>query len=155
MISWYFYTVFDGITWGILLCYFVVCIWGELNPNASTDKYYAIGILPFFISEFLSIVLTNYISLDISPYALFSFIAFFLFIAVLPLLYAPETLPEKIMKDRELKGYVEKALKKVQKETDKSRKKDSAKPEKTNEERKNNEETPEYKEARKLAEKYY
>ena len=156
IISWYFYTVFDGITWGILTVLFVLCIWGELNQNAPTDKYYALGVLPFFISIFLQEILTNYISVNISPYTLFSFVAFFLFLAVLPLVYAPETLPEKIMKDRELKGYVEKALKQVQKETGKSRKKDSAKPDKENKEGKEEVEgTSEYEKARKLAEKYY
>ena len=64
MISWYLYTVFDGVTWGILLVLFVVCIWGEFNPNASSDKYYAIGVLPYFISEFLSLIFSNYISVD-------------------------------------------------------------------------------------------
>jgi len=33
----------------------------------------------------------------------------------LPLIYAPETLPEKILKENDLKKYVEKALEKVQK----------------------------------------
>jgi hypothetical protein len=46
-----------------------------------------------------------------NAYAVFSFTAFFLFIAVLPLVYAPETLPEKIMHQRELKKYLEKAQK--------------------------------------------
>lgn len=156
IMSWYFYTAFAAITWGILFVLFMVCIWGELNPNVSSDKYYAIGVLPFFISEFLSLILTNYISIDISPYALFSFIAFFLFLAVLPLLYAPETLAEKIMKDRDLKGYVEKALRQVEKEAGKSQRKDSAKSKKQNEEEKEEAEAPPgYEEARKLAEKYY
>jgi MFS family permease len=155
MISWYLYTVFSGVTWGILLVLFVVCIWGELNQNATSDKYYAIGVLPFVISEFLSLILANYISVG-SPYALFSFIAFFLFLAVVPLLYASETLPEKIMKDRELKGYIEKALEQVQKEADKNQKKGSAKTEKKNKKRKEEpEEFPGYEDARKLAEKYY
>jgi hypothetical protein len=41
----------------------------------------------------------------------FSFASFFLFLAVIPLMYAPETLPEKTIKDRELKSYLEKAQK--------------------------------------------
>jgi hypothetical protein len=41
----------------------------------------------------------------------FSIASFFLFIAVLPLIYAPETLPEKKIKERELRDYVEKAKK--------------------------------------------
>jgi hypothetical protein len=40
---------------------------------------------------------------------IFSFASVFLFLAVLPLIYAPETLPEKTMKDRDLKSYIEKA----------------------------------------------
>jgi hypothetical protein len=39
----------------------------------------------------------------------FSLASFFLFVAVLPLMYAPETLPEKKIKDRELRDYLEKA----------------------------------------------
>ena len=46
---------------------------------------------------------------DVSKAAVFSFASFFLFLAVLPLMYAPETLPEKNIRDRELKIYVEKA----------------------------------------------
>jgi hypothetical protein len=37
-----------------------------------------------------------------------------LFLAVLPLVYAPETLPEKHMKERELKNYLDKAKKSLQ-----------------------------------------
>jgi hypothetical protein len=43
--------------------------------------------------------------------AAFSFASFFLFLAVIPLIYAPETLPEKRIKERELREYVEKAKK--------------------------------------------
>jgi hypothetical protein len=43
--------------------------------------------------------------------------AFFLFLAVLPLMYAPETLSEKKIKDRELKQYIEKAKKAREEQT--------------------------------------
>lgn len=43
--------------------------------------------------------------------AIFSFTSLFLFLAVLPLAYAPETLPLQMFKDRELKKYLEKAEK--------------------------------------------
>jgi len=41
----------------------------------------------------------------------FSLASFFLFLAVLPLLYAPETLPEKKIELRRLRKYVETAKK--------------------------------------------
>jgi len=157
MISWYFYTLFDGISWGILTILFVLIIWSELNPNAQSDKYYALGVLPFFFSQFLSNTLPNYIVLGISSYALFSFIAFFLFVAVLPLLYAPETLPEKIMKDRELKRYIEKAMKKAQHEAKKNGKNEKEDSEDGVEFKvvPSNEKDDEYEKAKQLAEKYY
>jgi MFS family permease len=155
--SWYLYTVADGIAWGILFVIFVVTIWGDLSHEAASDKYFAIGVLPFFVSKFLQLTVGNDIATAIPTSAIFSFIAFFLFLAVLPLVYAPETLPEKTMKDRDLKSYTEKALKQVQKEVEKNQKKEKPKPEKEPEktEQEATEENPEDEEARKLAEKYY
>jgi len=150
--SWYFNIVADGIAWGFLLGIFVVTIWGDLSHTAPSDKYYAIGVLPFFISKLLELLIGTDIAGMITENALFSFIAFFLFLAVLPLIYAPETLPEKTLKARELKSYTEKALKKAQKEAEKSQKNHSDEAEKSKEEP---EESPEDAEARKLAEKYY
>jgi MFS family permease len=107
--SWYIFMVLDGLTWGILTVLFVITLWGDLSKNCSSDYFYALGVLPFFISRFLHIALANSIADSILPIKLFSFIAFFLFLAVLPLVYAPETLAEKSKKDRELKQYIKKA----------------------------------------------
>ena len=71
-----------------------------------------------------------------------------LFLAVLPLVYAPETLPEKTMKDRELKKYLEKAQKIVEKEEAKIQKLNSK-------DQKSAESISEYEKAKKLAEQYY
>jgi MFS family permease len=112
LFSWYFYTVADGAAWGMLFVIFVITVWGDLSYGAPSDRHYAIGVSPFFISKFLQLVLGNYIVETISsPYAIFSFTALFLFLAVLPLMYAPETLPEKNIRERELKSYIEKAKK--------------------------------------------
>ncbi|MEM3051470.1 MAG: MFS transporter [Candidatus Bathyarchaeia archaeon] len=108
-VFWYFSAIVDGIGWGFLFVLFVLTIWGDLSYNLPSDKYYALGMLPFFVSKFLELTVGKYVSGVIPDYALFSFTAFFLFLAVLPLVYAPETLPEKHIKDRELKNYIEKA----------------------------------------------
>jgi len=71
----------------------------------------------------LKLTLENHLIDAVPKEAIFSLTAFLLFLAVLPLIYAPETLPEKTMKDRELKSYIEKAQKVVQKETGKNQKK--------------------------------
>jgi MFS family permease len=155
MANWYFYTVVDGVAWGILLVIFVITVWGDISYGAPSDKFYAIGVLPFFISKFLQFTIGDQIAASVPATSIFSLTAFFLFIAVLPLVYAPETLPEKTMRDRELKSYLYKAQKLVQKETEKNKKmpQESRKVE-TNENvvAKNDEEDEK---AKKLAEKFY
>jgi MFS family permease len=111
LLSWYFYTFVDGVAWGIFSVIFIITVWGDLSYRASSDKYYALGGLPFFVSNFLRLMIGSYIAETVSAYAIFSLTAFFLFLAVIPLMYAPETLPEKKIKERELKKYVEKAKK--------------------------------------------
>lgn len=158
MASWFFYTAVDGVAWGILFVVFITTIWGELVPNASSDKFYALGLFPFFGSKLLQLAFGNQIAESVSPYSLFSFIAFFLFLAVLPLVYAPETLPEKISKARELQNYVKKALEKTQKEPEKKHREkgeDNSKEVSKTKEESSDGNSKEYDEAVKLAEKYY
>jgi MFS family permease len=151
----YLFLTLDGITWGLLVSVFFTAVWGDLGENRVKEKYYTLGGLPYLLSNFLSILIEPYAK-DIPTGMAFSFASFFLFVAVIPLMYAPETLPEKAMKDRELKSYVEKAQKLVQKETGKNKKQDMEKTKKENEEAKEEtQESPEDEEARKLAEKYY
>lgn len=110
-VAWIFYTVVDGVAWGIFSVIFIIAIWGDLAYGGSSEKYYALGGLPYLLSYFLQIILQPYITPIIPVNAVFSFAAFFLFLAVIPLMYAPETLPEKAFRERELRSYVEKAKK--------------------------------------------
>lgn len=153
-IALYLNAVIDGIAWGFLLVLFILTIWGDLSYGTSSDKYYAIGVLPFFVSKLLDLTIGSKIASFFggSP-ALFSFGAFFLFVAVLPLIYAPETLPEKALKDRDLKSYVEKARKVAQKDGAKNQ--NNAEKTKETSKDESPEEDEKYAEARKLAEKYY
>ncbi len=155
--SWYIYTVIDGVALGLLYVVFIMNVWGDLSPKGGSDKYYAIGVLPFFISQFLEYVIGGNVVSQIPKTAIFSFTALFLFSAVLPLVYAPETLPEKVMKDRDLKSYVEKAKKKVQKESEKRPTREDIQLEICYEETndKGKEDDNECEQAQELAEKYY
>ena len=155
--SLYFSAMLEGTAWGLLLDLFIITLWGDLGSDVTSDKIYALGVMPFFLSKFLGVTMGQYIANSIPTTSLFPFTAFFLFLAVLPLFYAPETLPEKVMKERDLKSYVEKAMKKVRSETEKEEKtehkklqnddvKSQVQPEETEEE---------YEEAQQLAEKYY
>jgi MFS family permease len=111
VLGWWFYTTVDGIAWGAFYTIFLVTIWGDLAQEQSSEKYYAIGSLPFLFSIFMRLSIGAYVAARIAEFAVFSFASVFLFLAVLPLIYAPETLPEKTIRERELKQYIDKAQK--------------------------------------------
>jgi hypothetical protein len=110
IVGWYLYTVIDGTAWGIFFVLFFFTVWGDLAEGRSSEKYYAVGVMPYLFSNFMRLLLEPYVSL-IPTTALFSFASVFLFAAVLPLVYAPETLPESVIRARQLKSYIEKAKK--------------------------------------------
>jgi MFS family permease len=111
IISLYFYSIIDGIAWGIFIVMFVLVLWGDISMNdkAYGEKYYAIGGAPFFFADFVGFLSAPYLWFPIN--AAFSVASFFLFLAVVPLMFAPETLPEKKLRERELRSYIEKAKK--------------------------------------------
>jgi MFS family permease len=107
---WYVYTVFDGIAWGMFAAAFFMTIWGDLAGNNQKERYYLLGGLPYLLAVFLSEVVTPFLGV-IQAATAFSLASFFLFLAVLPLMYAPETLPEKEIRERELRDYLKRAKK--------------------------------------------
>jgi len=109
-ISWYVYTVLDSFAWGMFASVFFMTLWGDLAESNQKDKYYAVGGLPYLFAGLLPVALEPFVGVNQAGTA-FSLASFFLFVAVLPLMYAPETLPEKRIRERELKEYVEKAKK--------------------------------------------
>jgi MFS family permease len=112
----YLFMILDGVTWGLFFSVFLMAIWGDLGEGNEREKYYVLGGLPFLLANFISILIGPYAS-DTSSRTAFSFASFFLFLAVIPLMYAPETLPEKTIKDRELNQYIEQAKKAKEKYT--------------------------------------
>jgi MFS family permease len=108
--TWYLYTLFDGIAWGMFAAVFFMTMWGDLAQNSQKERYYLLGGLPYLLASYLSELVTPFLGV-IQTSAAFSLASFFLFLAVLPLMYAPETLSEKRIKEMELRNYLEKAKK--------------------------------------------
>jgi MFS family permease len=115
--GWYFYTVVDGIAWGILGVMFFMIIWGDIAYGQSSRKYFALGGLPILFTNFLQRLISPDLAASIPVAAVFSLASFFLFLAVIPLIYAPETLPEKKIQERQIKKYIEEAKKIAEEET--------------------------------------
>jgi MFS family permease len=109
-LSWYLYISVDGVAWGIFSLMFYLVIWSELAGKRTKEKYYMLGVLPFLIASYIQILFTPYAK-GVEFSAAFSLASFFLFIAVLPLLYAPETMPEKKIELKRLRKFAEDAKK--------------------------------------------
>jgi len=107
---WYVYTVLDGIAWGMFAAVFLMTLWGDLAGNNQKERYYLLGGLPYLLASFLSEIVTTFLTF-IPASTAFSLASFFLFAAVFPLMYAPETLSERRIKEMELRNYLEKAKK--------------------------------------------
>lgn len=122
-VAW-FYTCVDGIAWGAFTVLFLTTLWGDISQGNNGEKYYLLGVLPYLFSSFAGNSLSAYLANNniVSETTVFSFAAFFLFAATLPLFYAPETLSEKVLKDIDLMSYVDKAKKKAEAEVKKLQK---------------------------------
>lgn len=110
-LSWYLYFIVDGIAWGIFLLIFFMILWGDLAQSNKSEKYYTIGSIPYFLSSIIPPMLTQSFIEDVPVTAAFSVASFFLFVAVMPLVFAPETLPEKKMELMRLRKFAEDAKK--------------------------------------------
>jgi hypothetical protein len=112
----YYFSALDGIAWGILMVLFLLILWGDVcKPTSRTIwisvvlfftliTYPLMTITPYFI-EWINMQL----GIQINTNYLFPFTSFFLFIAVVIILYLPETLPEKIIQKKELDDYIKMA----------------------------------------------
>jgi len=109
--SWYLYFLVDGVAWGIFSLIFVLILWGDLAQSGSSEKYYTLGSIPFFLSGIIPLLLTQSFIENVELTAAFSLASFFLFVAVMPLVFAPETLPEKKMELRRLRKFADEAKK--------------------------------------------
>ena len=110
VVSWYFFLTIGSISTGMLWVAFLLILWGDLSQSSTREKYYLIGETPLFIASIMQQFSAPYIA-SIPETRTFSLAAFFLFIAVLPLLYAPETLPKRKIELRQLRMYTEAARK--------------------------------------------
>ncbi|MCW3980951.1 MAG: MFS transporter, partial [Candidatus Bathyarchaeota archaeon] len=109
-----FYYIVNGFAIGLLWVLFTIVLWGDLS-RTSTEKFYAVGNTPLFLTQIIAASSASTLFPSSESIPIFSLAAFFLFISVIPLLYAAETLSMKKIQERQLKIYTKEALRLKQK----------------------------------------
>jgi len=102
--------LFQGIAWGFILVCYQWIILGDLAKDYQCDKYYAIGLVIPPLIETLFLSYSTVVQPTISPNLVASILSIIMFISVLPLLFAPETLPDELIQDRRFKEYMRKVM---------------------------------------------
>jgi MFS family permease len=103
----YFATlVLSGLAWGIIMVLYLV-VPGDLSFPGSTERFYTVGwVLPLILYTGVegSGSLIGVYSIDIFS----TILSIILFISVLPVLFAVETLSESKIRERKFREYAEK-----------------------------------------------
>ena len=95
-----------GAAFGIIFVVYSLTVIGDLARNYSKEKFYALGVVvPLIVFMFFE-ALSGGFSLSIDPSLASSILSMILFISVIPLLYAPETLPIDKLRSNRLKKYL-------------------------------------------------
>ncbi len=102
--------IFQGIAWGIIIVCFQYVVFGDLAGNMASEKLYALGLAIPPLIEMIVLLFGASFNMPISPTLIASTISIVMFISVLPLIYAPETLPDDLIRDRRFKEYLKKVL---------------------------------------------
>jgi hypothetical protein len=87
--------------------YFITVI-GDYGMYGSKEKLYAIGGFVPFVITMIGPIISKVFSISGSPSLISSILSIMLFIAVIPLLYAPETMDEEIIRVRRFKKHIKK-----------------------------------------------
>lgn len=106
------YVIVDGVAFGIFTVAFIFVVWGDMSNGERGDKFYALGTITIPTAVMLSIFISPWLKM-IDASSAFSLASFFIFLAILPIFFAPELLPERVLRKRELRKYVEKVKKAV------------------------------------------
>jgi hypothetical protein len=103
------YTYLDGIAWGILTVYFLMVLAGDIIFPKMRAVFVSIILSLSIIGQYLLQIFWVEIGVQIDQ--IFPLTVFFLFIAAVIVLILPETLPDRVMRKKELQGYIQKAKK--------------------------------------------
>jgi MFS family permease len=101
------YYVISGIAWGFLMVAYLA-VPGDLALPGSREKFYALGIIIPIIIYMGIPAISEFLNIGVPANAFSSVLSIIIFVSVIPVLRASETLPESIIRERKLKEHVKK-----------------------------------------------
>jgi MFS family permease len=105
--TYLFIKLVTGIAWGFIVTNMLTTL-GDLAALNRSEQFYAIGGIAPLILSYLFQGLTSILNISIDPGFLSSLLSITLFVSVVPLVYAPETLPIDKMRIRRIREYINK-----------------------------------------------
>lgn len=116
-VTWLITQLFYGIAVGIFLVNYYLTVIGDFTERGSREKIYAIaGVVPFILSMTFELF-SQIFSISISPSQISSIVTILLIFGSFILIFAPETLPEKIMQRKAVTEHLKKAKEMVDKKS--------------------------------------
>lgn len=108
------YFMASGIAWGSFLTVFLV-VPGDLSISGSREMFYAFGTIgPLIVLFSFSMINADWLNkliTDISPTSFSQILSVILFISIVPVMRAKETLTESKKQKRKLKEHIERVVK--------------------------------------------
>lgn len=113
-VTYVVYQALSGVAWGFLFTVYITIL-GDLSSYGSKEKFYAMGaIMPIILTlSFNSLI--GLFGITASSSILSPILSIVLFLSTFPVSRATETLPDKKIRDRELKEHVKRARKFIEK----------------------------------------
>jgi MFS family permease len=102
-----------GAAWGTIAVAYALTVLGDFATDGSKERFYALGgFVPLmFIMAFQ--LLADFVEFSESISLISSMLSMILFISIIPLLYAPETLPKEKIRQRKVEKHLQKLKKLV------------------------------------------
>jgi len=109
------YTVLEGFALGMLFVIYLQVILGDISSRSgSKERFYALGglLVPFLITGVVEGIKQWY-SISVPMNLLTAVLSVVILVSIIPILRAPETLPQQNIQERKLKDHIKKVEKLV------------------------------------------
>lgn len=109
-LSYLLYLIVEGLAWGLIVVSYMQVILGDISVRwGSKERYFALGGITIpFLTRTICDVTHQWTGFSVTASSLSSLLSIVTFLSVIPVLRAPETLPESNIHARKLKSHIEK-----------------------------------------------